>query len=127
MRTSDSARASPELWIAGNARAGAPEMQVASSSEIRDKVSFTERTDERRCAPPKHLAIHIAATAAPVPSRRGRRQSSCTLATPVRVQSRATCLERRVEREIPFIKKLTPQAPTRTEQSTRKPARLTIL
>jgi hypothetical protein len=32
-----------------------------------------------------------------------------------------------VVREIPFIKKVTPQAPTRTEQSTRKPARLTIL
>jgi hypothetical protein len=36
MRTSDSARASPELWSAGNARAGAPERQVASSSEIRE-------------------------------------------------------------------------------------------
>ena len=30
-------------------------------------------------------------------------------------------------REIPFIKKVTPQAPTRTEQSTLKPARLTTL
>jgi hypothetical protein len=32
-----------------------------------------------------------------------------------------------IREEIPFIKKVTPQAPTRTEQSTQKPARLTIM